>query len=136
MKIEAGKNYLTRGGQKARVYAVDGPVLFPIHGAIEFNEGWTIASWSPGGLAFGKIFTADIIGEWIDEPIVDWYKMPSLANWVAQDENGDWYWFENRPHEIISCWAANKGHGGYIPTKFNPKFEGSWQKSLVEKPQQ
>lgn len=30
----------------------------------------------------------------------DWKDAPEWAMWLAQDCNGDWYWFEEKPHAI------------------------------------
>jgi hypothetical protein len=27
----------------------------------------------------------------------DWKDAPGWANWLAQDDSGYWYWYENRP---------------------------------------
>ena len=54
MKIEAGKFYKTRGGNKARVYATDGGEGYPIHGAVSMPAGghWRSATWSDDGLYY------------------------------------------------------------------------------------
>lgn len=49
MKIEPGKLYRTRGGQKARIYAVDGEQPWPIHGAVLENREWKQYGWWPDG---------------------------------------------------------------------------------------
>lgn len=50
-KFEAGKEYKTRDGSRARIYATDGRGPWPIHGAIFENEGdgWVMNSWSSEG---------------------------------------------------------------------------------------
>lgn len=66
LKIEAGKEYLTRDGNRARIYATDGGVIFPVHGAIyEDGEGWDLASWTDTGKIQNSSSTSgyDIISE-------------------------------------------------------------------------
>ena len=48
-KPEAGKEYRTRGGRKARVYAVDGCKPLPVHGAILTDIGWKTSDWRSDG---------------------------------------------------------------------------------------
>lgn len=65
LKIEAGKEYLTRDGSRARVYATDGEVFFPVHGAIYDGGGWELASWRGTGKHHNSPSTSgyDIISE-------------------------------------------------------------------------
>lgn len=49
MTYEVGKEYRTRDGQKARVYATDGRGMFPIHGAIWCGNHWMAAVWTEAG---------------------------------------------------------------------------------------
>lgn len=49
-KFEAGREYKTRDGRRARVYATDGGEKLPIHGAVEDEEsGWGLCSWLKDG---------------------------------------------------------------------------------------
>ncbi len=38
----------------------------------------------------------------------DWKDAPSWANYLAQDEDGDWYWYEKEPRQSCSYWVAQK----------------------------
>lgn len=51
MDIENGKQYQTRNGLPARVYAMDGFGNFPIHGAVLTDFGWEICEWTETGCA-------------------------------------------------------------------------------------
>ncbi len=71
MKIEVGKLYKTRGGQKARIYAVDGCTGVEIHGAIEHQRCWAARTWCSDGNYFDDSSTTcaeDLISEWTDPP--------------------------------------------------------------------
>lgn len=40
----------------------------------------------------------------------DWKDAPEWANWVAQDGDGEWWWFQNKPtlyHNDV--WRADGG---------------------------
>lgn len=49
MIFEAGKEYRTRDGSRARVYATDGESRWPIHGAVKHRQGWYMQSWCGDG---------------------------------------------------------------------------------------
>jgi len=73
MKIEVGKLYKTRCGDKVRIYATDGAGSWPIHGAALESEGWCDESWSSlGSSSFKHSFNhkkmgREIVSEW-EEP--------------------------------------------------------------------
>jgi hypothetical protein len=48
--FEANKEYWTRDGRRARVYATDGVGNWPIHGAILYaTKGWQVQTWRASG---------------------------------------------------------------------------------------
>jgi hypothetical protein len=47
--IELGKKYKTRDGREVRIYAVDGNVDRPVHGAVLNTEGWQPMVWCRDG---------------------------------------------------------------------------------------
>jgi hypothetical protein len=47
--IELGKQYKTRDGCEARVYAVDAGGQTPVHGAIKRNGVWVVTEWTKEG---------------------------------------------------------------------------------------
>ena len=47
--FEVGKEYKTRAGHRARIYATDGEKGNPIHGAVLLETGWSSTSWSGTG---------------------------------------------------------------------------------------
>lgn len=64
-QIAVGNIYKTRGGNFARLYAIDGGGDHPVHGAW-FNElegKWNIASWSNEGFFVNESFprTVDLV---------------------------------------------------------------------------
>jgi len=78
MKIEAGKFYKTRGGEKVRIYAVDGAGVFSIHGAVLERESWVVTSWNEDGSSdFSE--SNDIAGEWVEPS-------PKLKAWIVDGE--------------------------------------------------
>lgn len=49
MTWEIGKEYRTRGGEDARIYAVDGGDDYSIHGAVLTPWGWRTREWHSSG---------------------------------------------------------------------------------------
>jgi hypothetical protein len=88
--FEAGKEYQTRDGRRARVYATDGR-CDEIHGAILFPEGWASWTWFARGnyLAGGphahdlrpSVVVSDVVAE------------VARAAWMGL-RSGDDYWRE------------------------------------------
>lgn len=138
--IKPGAMCRTRGGLKARIYAVDG-WGFPVHGAILGEmcggSGWEIQKWHSNGAAtIANDTIIDLVGPWIERPIVDWSKMPAWANWVAMDENGEWFWYSEEPrlNQCLTEWIPSGSDCGQIPPEYTPTFTGNWHDSLVERP--
>lgn len=40
----------------------------------------------------------------------EWKEAPKWANYLCQDEDGAWYWFESKPylHEMFDCWHSSE----------------------------
>jgi len=92
MKIEPGKLYKTRGGQKARIYAVDTGETAVIHGAIFFNGQWGLMSWCSKGSAYVNAQSHyDLIEEWTEPK-----KTKEL-----------WLWVFSQPIENQYIWRRN-----------------------------
>ena len=133
MKIEAGKFYRTRGGQKVRVYAVDGGGEYPVHAALLVGTVWYVKVYkSSGHLDFPD--DHDLISEWVDKPVVDWSKLAAWHRWVAMDPCGRWYSYELEPMLLETKWRNGNGEIGRIPPQYSPTFPGDWKDSLVERP--
>lgn len=63
----------------------------------------------------------------------DWKDAPEWANWLAMDENGSWWWFEQDPEPenhmgLSGIWATYWGRALQVS-----KFP-NWKKSLEKKP--
>ena len=66
MTIEAGKQYLTRSGKIARIYATDGGGRQPVHGAVQIDDEWNNNTWTDNGTFMnepGKKFCWDLVRE-------------------------------------------------------------------------
>lgn len=46
--------------------------------------------------------------DWNEIMGIDWNEAPDWANWAAQDECGEWFWFENKPKAEDEGWDDSK----------------------------
>ena len=65
----------------------------------------------------------------------DWKDAPEWAQWLAMDEDGEWYWYENPPIETSGCWMAGKadevpGVGRWALAALG----NGWRESLERRP--
>lgn len=141
MKIEAGKYYKTREGQKAYVvfdisaqYHGDSGKFF---GEVFNKKAWVVCRFDDSGKCSAGP-ECDIVSEWVEKP--EWCKgNPAWARWQAHDENGECWWYSDKPHldggaDAVSWYAENADR---IPTKHVPMLPPGcrWQDSLVEAPE-
>ncbi len=56
-----------------------------------------------------------------------WDTAPEWARYLAMDETGRWYWFQDKPKCAPGQWAPGI-------TKFYPAKCPNWQTTLEEKP--
>jgi hypothetical protein len=147
-KIEVGKYYKTRIGNKVRVICVDRPnELRPV---IAINGEGEIITYGPEGRrTIDPLLSSDsdIVSEWTEKPIVDWSILPRWANLVMMDEHGKWHWARKNKNVVCcDCTILDKyghffrgrdgiGECGNIPDEYAPKFSGRWQDSAVERPE-
>lgn len=132
MNIETGKYYVTRDGRKVRIYATDGGADLPIHGAVLSKLGhWYACIWDKDGLYLPPKtdFAGDIVGPWIERPVIDVPSMPAWCSWAAMDADGEWFAYQNPPAREINGWM---GECVPIPWAYTPKWKGDWKESLVK----
>ncbi len=58
----------------------------------------------------------------------NWKDAPSWAKWLAQDENGEWYWFDTKP-DMYDCFWENTSLSCDAGKSFS-----NWQDTLEHKP--
>jgi len=56
----------------------------------------------------------------------DWKDAPEWAQWLAQDPDGDWYWYSQKPG-CGDCFYALGGQDELAAT-------GDWRESLEPRP--
>ena len=143
LTITPGKFYRTRDGRKAGIYATDGCGLYPVHGYIITGGGKETSCWNAVGLWGPNLVISshlDLIAEWVDEPEGSWDGCPAWANWRAKDEDGSWWWYDQRP--VLIEQNGNWRHAkltklsGIIPSSHTPTFTGDWKDSLQQRPEE
>lgn len=63
-----------------------------------------------------------------------WEDAPEWAQWLAMDQDGEWYWFEHRPHSENYTWQSNSGRlvqDGYLPSC----RDLDWRETLEQRPE-
>jgi hypothetical protein len=55
--IDKTKTYRTRDGREVRIYAVDGSIEYPVHGAVSVDGQWECLVWRMDGRLGGYIGT-------------------------------------------------------------------------------
>lgn len=74
--------------------------------------------------------------------VPDWDDAPEWAEWLAQDGNGAWYWYEERPykHRLVDEWVPQEcaDQEGGVYTRFDKVSNGEknpdWADSLERRP--
>lgn len=141
MNYEVGKYYITRFGDKAMcVHYITKTVWFVVF-PMNPHAAPTLIFTHLDGRQYsgGRESHDDIIGPWIDNPVVDWSKMPAWANYVTQGHLGDWCWWTHKPCLEYGHWCGTPAppewaNPGVIPKKYQPQWSGDWKDSLVERP--
>lgn len=73
-----------------------------------------------------------------EESKPSWKDAPAWANWLAQDEDGEWYWYENEPELDLEQWNGVTG-GRNIEAQSllggkQVAYTSNWQQTLEERP--
>jgi hypothetical protein len=64
MELIVGKKYITECGYEVRIYASDGMLPFPIHGAYKKDNDWRLYEWeSDGSNGIGDTSSLNIVSE-------------------------------------------------------------------------
>lgn len=133
MKLEIGKEYVTRNGLKVKIYDIAENQDYPV-----------VAGLLKGNSIFPKRYTEEgitgiddlnIIGEWQEPLDFDWSCLPAwVNNYIAMDKDGRWFSFNCVPFKNVICWNS-KDFYVRIPKEYTPKnFKGDWDKSLFKNP--
>lgn len=63
----------------------------------------------------------------------DWKDAPDWANWLAQDEDGSWWWFWDKPylHPSYPGWSYDEGNF----KRAGHSAVGDWTNSLEARPE-
>lgn len=136
MKLEIGKEYVTRSGLKVKIYDIAGNENYPvIAGVVEDNTVTPYTYTKEGKFTSGHIHNKDIIGEWQEPLDFDWSCLPAWCNkYIAMDSNGKWFSFNCVPFKNVGGWSS-KDFYVRIPQEFAPKnFKGDWENSLFKNP--
>ena len=70
-----------------------------------------------------------------------WKDAPEWAEWLAQDDDGEWKWLGSNPSKYISGWTANKlscckKMGSYGAVMEKGTILGDWRDTLEQRPEE
>jgi hypothetical protein len=132
LKFEVGKAYQTRDRRKA--VCLTTTLYSPFTIGLQVDGLFNRVTIEGCYLALSKSESPnDIIGIWVDKPVIDWSVMPAWAKFVAMDKHGKWWWYSHKP-SLEHMWCVIDGFAGVIPSECAPKWEGDWKNSLIERP--
>lgn len=137
VKLEIGKEYVTRSGLKVKVYDIAESGDFPvIAGVLKNNRVYPNAYTKDGRHSFVETDDLNIVGEWQEPLDFDWSCLPAWANeYIAMDESGVWCFYKIKPTLKGEYWSTPDSSFYTIPTEYAPKnFKGSWENSLYKNP--
>lgn len=145
LKLEIGKEYVTRSGLKVKVYDIAESGTFPviagmfpvIAGVLKNNTIYPAAYTKKGRRLFIETDDYDIVGEWQEPLDFDWSCLPKWANrYIAMDSSGVWCFHEFKPTLKDGYWLSEPDSCFYtIPDEYAPKnFKGTWGNSLFKNP--
>jgi hypothetical protein len=129
MKIEKGKFYHTRGGEKVEVLTTERKSK---HSIVAMGEDGSISALFQNGMLYDdkSCSDADLISEWTDPVEIPWSDYPSWFKWIAMDKDGEWFGYGSKPISWGDNDDATNIHPDYTPRNFT----GDWTESLFERP--
>lgn len=135
MKLEIGKEYVTRSGLKVKIYDIAEAGNYPVIAGIFKGKLIEPYSYTKGGSnGIGSILQSDIVGEWKEPLDFDWSCLPTWCNkYIAMEGSGIWYAYSDAPGQgRYGFWGSNFCK---ISKEYAPKnFKGTWGKSLFKNP--
>jgi hypothetical protein len=132
MKITIGE-WKTRDGRKAIVAAYN-PNTDKLRQFIGWVGGYSY-SWTVDGRWLGDVDQhLDLIEPWTDPVPLDWSTTPPWINWIAMDENKDWWMYAAEPSAGPAAWLGGGCSRHMIPKSHAPKWSGDWKLSKTMRP--
>lgn len=135
LKIEAGKYYWMRNGERVYVALTNKPGYRPIVGWTDSGRGF---DWTARGVELpaqtGNDF--DIISEWTEPERIPWEHLPRWCKWWAKDEDGGEWGFRYIPECGARRWASTNIRSACpVIDEHRSNYTGDWRTSLRERPE-
>lgn len=133
LKIEAGKYYRLRNGERVYVALTDKPGDKPIVGWRADNQPF---DWRDDGSHHGMDSSRfDIISEWVEPERIPWEHLPKWCRWWAKDQNGEEWGYRGIPEIYGSRFCgASRLSCPVLPENYS-NYTGDWRNSLRERPE-
>lgn len=128
--ITMDREWQTKYGAKVRLYCVDAPGKFPVHGHV---EGFTFpSSWDAEGKSICGSNNLIPAPDWCDQIPWDWFE--PWVQWITWDIDG-WYAFECEPRNAGSSWARVKGRHNPLRAIRMPDPPNNWREAIAQRPE-
>jgi hypothetical protein len=133
VRITLGE-WRTRDGCKA-IVAASNAGANPLHYWIGWVDGQS-ASWAESGRFVGEEDDqdCDLVAPWIEPVPWDWSTTPPWINWIAMDENKDWWMYAAEPSAGPAAWLGGGCSRHMIPKSHAPQWSGDWEQSKTMRP--
>jgi len=135
LKIEAGKYYRMRNGERAYVALTNKPGAKPIVG---WRDGGQPHEWTTDGSHFDSGIEAlyDIISEWVEPERIPWEHLPKWCRWWAKDKDGAEWGFRYQPLPESFSWQSTAARSACpVLDEHRSNYTGDWRNSLRERPE-
>lgn len=135
LKIEAGKYYRLRNGERVCVAATNKPGA---HKIVGWSDQGDLYVWQPSGVFLnGGAGLTDIISEWVEPERIPWEHLPKWCRWWVKNVDGREWGTEKQPTHDGYSWDTNDGKFGCIriPKHLYSNYTGDWCNSLRERPE-
>lgn len=135
-KIEAGKYYRLRSGERAYVALTNRPGEKPILGWLDDGQ---LLDWHDDGSRHGMDPSRfDIVGEWVEPERIPWEHLPKWCRWWAKDSTGTEWGYRNKPESAYAFFITKDDEDDFIcpvlPENYS-NYTGDWRNSLRERPE-
>jgi hypothetical protein len=95
--IDKDKQYKTRDGRDVRIYATDGCEVFPVHGAIEHDDGWWSFSWANNGSSVNSATSKEN-----PDDLIEVKPRMKFERWVEVERDGSYSLWLDKPSTASS----------------------------------
>lgn len=92
------------------------------------NQPGTSAKHTDPWKLVGTPRATEPVAKLADDP---WYGAPDWAKWKAQDDTGAWWWYDEKPEQLKTCWASVGAEAESVAGQVFPN--PNWRDTLISR---